>query len=381
MSERAREAGRAPVRAGFVIDTLAPGAGTENQLILLLRHLDRSRVRPSLCCLWENAALARLGLDVPVLTLDVHRIAGRKGARGVARLRRWAKQESDVLVTFFRDSNIVGTLAGRAAGVPVVSSRRNLGYWHNRRELAVLRVLNRMTHRFVANSEAVRDHTAATEGVDPARIEVIYNAIDVERFRPPEDGERRDIREGLGLPVDPFLIGCVANLRPVKGHGSLITAFASVRRRLPDARLVLVGGGSEEMRLRALAHGLGVSRDVVFLGPRHDTADLMRAFDLQVLPSISEGFSNSLLEGLACGLPCAATDVGGNRELLADGTLGRLVPPKDVRRMGDAMVELALRDDLRRELGEASRRHVLLNFAIPVALDRWHRLLESCRRG
>lgn len=368
-----------PLRVGFVIDTLAPGAGTENQLILLLRHLDRSRVRPALCCLWGNTALASLGLEVPVLTLGFHRIAGRQGMRGVARLRRWARDETDMVVTFFRDSNIVGTLGGRWAGVPVISSRRNLGYWHTRRELAVLRILNRMTARFVANSEAVRDHTVGVEGVPADRIEVIYNAIDVERFRPPADDERRGIRERLGLPVEPFLVGCVANLRPVKGHGCLLTAFASVRRRLPDARLVLVGEGSEETRLRALAHGLGISDAVVFLGARRDTAELLRAFDMQALPSVSEGFSNALLEALASGLPCAATDVGGNRELLGDGSLGRLVPVKDVRRMGDAMVELAARPDLRRELGEASRRHVLLNFAIPVSLDRWHRLFESLR--
>jgi glycosyltransferase involved in cell wall biosynthesis len=131
------------------------------------------------------------------------------------------------------------------------------------------------------------------------------------------------------------------------------------------------------MRLRALARGLGVSDAVVFLGARRDTSEIMRALDVLALPSTSEGFSNSLLEGLACALPCVATDVGGNRELLGDGALGRLVPPRDVRRLGDAMVELAGREGLRRELGEASRRHVLLNFGIPVAVDRWHRLLEG----
>jgi len=343
-------ADRRPLRVGFVIDTLAPGAGTENQLILLLRHLDRDRVHPSLCCLWENAALDALELDVPVLNLGFHRIASRRGAAGIRRIRRWARDDVDVVVTFFRDSNIVGTVGGCWAGVPVISSRRNLGYWYTRRELMFLRVLNRMTRRFVASSEAVREHTAAVEGV-------------------------------LGLPTDPFLIGCVANLRPVKGHGLLITGFASVRRRLPEARLVLVGEGAEESRLRSMARGLGVGDAVLFLGARLDTAELLRAFDMQVLPSTSEGFSNALLESLACALPCVATDVGGNRELLGDGALGRLVGGRDVRRMGDAMVELASREDLRRELGEASRRHVLLNFAIPVALDRWHRLFETCRPG
>ena len=245
-----------------------------------------------------------------------------------------------MVVTFFRDANIAGTLAAGLARRPVVSTRRNLGWWHTPREVAVLRVLDRMTARFVANSEAVAERTRAVERLDPRRIEVIPNAVDTGRFRPPEPGEREAARRALGLDGNAPVVGCVGNLRPVKDHRGLLAAWERVRARLPEARLILVGSGPEEGALRELAAPFGES--VRFLGAREDVPALLRAFDLGVLPSMSEGSSNALLEYLASGLPAAATAVGGSPEILAGRGFGRLVPSGDPSALAGALIQAAL---------------------------------------
>lgn len=372
----------APVRAGFAIDSLEPGGGTENQLILLLERLDRVRVAPYLACLRSSPYLDRLARDLPVTVLDVPVFRNARLAGGVRRARAWVRRERlDVVLTFFRDANVVATLGARWAGVPIVSGRRNFGYWHTPGEIRILRFLNRFTRCFVANSEAVREQTVRREGVSRERIVVIPNAVDVERFRPAAPGERETLRAQFGFPATAPLIGCVANLRPVKGHEVVLDAFASVCARVPQARLALVGEGPLEIPLRERARALGVLDRLHFLGLRQDVPDLLRAFDVGVLASHSEGLSNALLEAMASGLPTVATAVGGNSELLQDGALGVLVPASDPAAMAAALAELLTSPDRRRRLGAAARDRVRDANSPERVLEAWHRVIESAARA
>ncbi len=372
-----------PLRVGFVIDTLAPGAGTENQLLLLLRTLDRRRVSPHLCCLWDHPALATLDTGCPVTVLGFHRLASAAGWRGFRAFRRWVKTERlDLVVTFFRDANLVGTLGSRSVGVPVLSNRRNLGrgYWHTPWELAKLRVLNRMTERFLANSEAVRAYTAEAEGVPRDRIERVYNAVDAERFRPRSPEERAGLRRDLGLPAEALLVGCVANLRPIKGVDVLVAAWERVAAELPGARLVLAGEGPDRPALEAAARRAGTLDRIHFLGPCSDPAPVLGALDLAVLPSRGEGFSNALLEYGAAGVPAIATRVGGNPELIRSSDHGRLVPPEDPAALAGAILELGRDPALRSRIGATVRRTALEEFQPGVILEDWVRVLEKTAR-
>ncbi len=372
----------APVRAGFAIDALEPGGGTENQLIFLLERLDRVRVAPHVACLRSSPYLEGLARELPVTVLDVRVDRGAGLVNGVRRARAWVRRERlDVVLTFFRDANIVATLGARWAGVPVVSGRRNLGYWHTPREIRILRFLNRFTREFVANSEAVREQTVRREGVPRERIRVIPNAVDTERFRPASPGERETLRARLGFPASAPLVGCVANLRPVKGHEVLVEAFAAVCARVHEARLALIGEGPIEAPLRERARALGVLDRLHFMGLRQDVPDLLRAFDIVVLASHSEGLSNALLEAMASGLPTVATAVGGNTELLEDGALGMLVPPSYPAAMAAALGELLTSPDRCRRLGAAARDRVCARNSPERVLEAWHRVIESAARA
>lgn len=370
-----------PLRVGFVIDSLIPGSGTENQLILLLRRMDRHRIAPALCCLRDpHASSLDLG-GCPVINLGVERIISLHGLRRLLTFIRWArKSDLEFVVTFFQDANAFGTVGSWLAGIRVISSRRNLGrgYWHTPRQILLLRILNRLTYWHIANSQAVRDYTVEAERVAPRRISVLPNAIDLSAFKPLDDAPREVLRARYGLP-DRFLIACVANLRPVKGIDVLLRAFADSPLMRSRADLLLLGSGPEERRLRRLAAESGIDERVLFMGNRNDVADILRLADVSVLPSRAESLPNAIIEAMASGLPVVASNVGGIAELLDGGRCGVLVPPESESALR-AAIEMLIDDPSRRaELGKSARNRAESAYRMDVVVERWISALEELR--
>jgi glycosyltransferase involved in cell wall biosynthesis len=215
---------------------------------------------------------------------------------------------------------------------------------------------------FVSLSEEVRQELRE-RGVSPDRIFAVPNGVDVEAFRPAAEPERAALARSLGLG-DGMTAVYVGRLIDVKQVDTLVRALA----QLSGVQLVVVGEGPELPNLRALAESTGVSGRVRFEGARGNVADYLRAADVFVLPSQSEGLSNALLEAMACGLACVATPVSGSADLLADGR-GILVPPGDVAGWQSALGRLAADPRARRELGARASEYVRATHSIEVAAD------------
>jgi glycosyltransferase involved in cell wall biosynthesis len=315
-----------PLKIAYVIDALfEPAGGTEGQLLHLVRRLDRSRFAPTVFCL-QDAGKGLPDTKVLGLHLSPNPLTLLKVWSFARRLRR---QDYDIVQTHFRDSNIVGVFAAWLAGVPVIiSTRRGVPYWKSPRDLSVLRWLNGRVTWFIANSRTTRDRFSREEGFDAARVDVIYNGLEARRFRGLSSERRAQLRAELDLEPDDIVIGIVANLRPVKGISDFLEAAGLVAGEFDRARFVLVGQGEDEQDLRELASRLGIGDRVRFAGARSDVPELLQSFDVGVLTSHSESFSNSVLEYLAAGLPVVVTDVGGVREAIEDGREGFIVPPK-----------------------------------------------------
>ena len=324
-----------PLKIAYVIDALfEPAGGTEGQLLHLLRGMDRSRFEPTVFCLEEG--------DPPMpgnVVLDLHLSASPVTLAKIWKFaRRLRKDGFDIVQAHFRDSNIVGVFAAWLAGVPVIiSTRRGVPYWLSPRDMKVLRWLNGRVSWYIANSMTTRDRYAREEGFDPAMVDVIYNGLEAGRFSGLSPEDRARLRTELDLAPDATVVGIVANLRPVKGLADFVDAAALVAEEFPRARFVLVGQGNEESRLRDQAARLGIADRVRFAGARTDVADLLQSFDVGVLTSHSESFSNSVLEYLAAGLPVVVTDVGGVREAVEDGRQGFIVPPKAPDQLADRL--------------------------------------------
>jgi glycosyltransferase involved in cell wall biosynthesis len=252
----------------------------------------------------------------------------------------------------FNDSAIVGPPMAKLGGAKVVVSRRDMGYWYTEGLLGALRVSNRFVDVLVANSEAVRENVVAHEHMPRARTRVVYNGYEIE---PVETLPSID----AALPV----VGIVARLREVKRHVDLIAAFKQVVGHYPCARLHIVGDGELRADLGRLVVEHGLVDAVSFLGESHAVHEQIRRFTVGVLCSESEGFSNALVEYLACGVPAVCTSVGGNPEIVRDGYNGFLVPVGAPDRLAAAIVRAievrSASDEMARNALQSAERYTL----------------------
>jgi glycosyltransferase involved in cell wall biosynthesis len=323
-----------PVRVCFMIDRLGR-AGTETQLLALVRELDRTRVRPSLVLLDGEDDLSRAlePADCPVLRLGVRHLLGVTAAKAARRLRAfWREQRPDVLQTYFLDSTYFGAPLAKLAGIKaVVRVRNNLGYWVTPRH----RVLGRFVRRFVdltlTNTAAGRDALVSREGLPPDRVAVLENGVDTGRFN-------RFMLPDTSKPR--VRVGCVANLRPVKNIDGLMRAAKLLLETHPKLVFEVAGDGEQRAELEKLHAELGLGDRFVLHGSVADVAGFLRRVDVAVLPSHSEGMSNALLEYMAAGRAVVATDVGANAAVLRHKKDGLIVPPGDPAAVAAAVGEL-----------------------------------------
>jgi glycosyltransferase involved in cell wall biosynthesis len=254
-------------------------------------------------------------------------------------------------------------------------SRRSLNTYQRRHRL-LARIERRLHSRMsavVANSRAVLAELVI-EGVAPERLGLIYNGIEPAVFAdlPP----RAEVRRRLGLGSAALVLTTVATLIPYKGHGDLLDALAGVAGELPADWVLLCVGRDDGIgpALRARARALGIDGHVRWLGERHDVPEILHASDVGILPSHEEGFSNAVLEGMAAGLPMVVTRVGGNPEAVVHDVSGLVVPPRDPRAMGAAILGLARDATRRQRMGEAGRHRVTAVFSLAACVDRYARL-------
>lgn len=344
------------LRVCFLIDSItSPTAGSERQLLMLLEGLDRAEFEPRLCVLQGSGWLEREFTACPVRVLGISSFKSLSALGSIIRFSRWLRSEKiDILQVHFRDSSIVGILAALLAPkVAVLAARKNQGYWMRRGDMLLTRILNLGVDMFVANSEDTRRWVMRAEKVPGGKIRVVPNGIDCPEADMDGGEARRSAREALGVAEDAPLVGAVSNLRPVKRVDVFVKAAALVRERMPETVFAVAGEGEERGRIEALARELGLDGSLRLLGRRLDVSALLPAFDVGVLTSDSESFSNSLLEFMAAGLPVVTTDVGGCREALGDSEGGVIVPVGDSREVARAVLML-LGSQRRRQWARAS---------------------------
>jgi L-malate glycosyltransferase len=364
-----------PIRVMHVVLSLSPG-GAERLVIDLSRRL-HPVVPTSICCLDDAGAWADdvradgIPVDVlarqpgfhPGLGLRIADLAGRYEA-GIVHCHQYSPFVYATIAGLRRPSLcIVYTEHGRLTDAPP-----------SRKRAAVNRVLGRRCDVIIAVSRELRGHMLA-EGFSSSRVQVIHNGVEPGAVVTSADAARA--KQALGLPEDAWVVGTIARFDPVKQLDILIDAFAAVARAVPEARLVMVGGGPEGQRLEGLVGERGLTDLVVFTGVRRGARALMPGFDVYVNTSVSEGISLTLLEAMAASRPVVATRVGGTPEVIADGSTGLLVPANDVQSVVEAIISLRQDAAKRMSLGAAARTRVIEHFS----LDRMARDYLAAYRG
>lgn len=358
------------LRIAFLIDSVGNSAGTENQVIALLRSIDRSRFELHLCCLESSPNLAELSAVCHVVVFPLHSVFSPGGLKQCLRLRSYINRNRiDVLHTFMLRSNIAGVLAASWSHCrAIVASRRNLGYALTPGLLQLFRTLNSLTTRLLANSEAARQAAAAIERVDPAKIDVLYNGVHTPAYVRTGSEAETQTRRLFGIPDEAKVVGIVANLRPVKDHDLFLRAAQQIASAVPDAVFLLVGTGPLREELGRLADTLGIGGKVFFTEGRASVASCLHIMSVGCLTSVSEGFSNAILEYMAAGLPVVATDVGGNREAVLDGETGFIVSGREPAAFAQPVIRLLSDESARLEMGHAGSRRCEEMFSMPRAV-------------
>jgi glycosyltransferase involved in cell wall biosynthesis len=224
--------------------------------------------------------------------------------------------------------------------------------------------LSRWKHRqvdcFIAASEAIRQMLLG-DGIPPERTITVHEGIDVDHVAATP---AVNLHEALFLPHGAPIVGNVAALVPHKGQRYLIDAAHLVVQHAPDTRFVILGEGELREHLEKQVHEHHLEKHVLLPGFRTDVLGCIKAFDLFVMSSVTEGLGTSLLDAMAAARPIVATTAGGIPEIVEDGVNGLLVPPRDARALADAILR-ALRDaDLRRRLGDAGFARVNERFTV-----------------
>lgn len=330
------------MQLAFLIDRMwGSNGGTEGQLLMLLRHLDPQRFSVHLICLRDTDWLRQTELPYPVKVLSIGSLTSPSMIKGLWALRTYLRRHRINLVqTYFDDAYIVGALAGALTRVPVISCRRNLGpsFWGKTGYLRIFRYLHRYTSLFLTNSEATKRTIGSTEGIPPEKITVIYNGLDLDRFIRITDAYRSAERSKVGLREEHVLIGMISHLRREKNLELFVRAAAQVYSKFPETRFVIVGEGGYRSRLEQLIAEYNLTPVMCLPGAVDDIVPLLATFDIAVLTSDGESFSNAVIEYLAAGLPAVGTAVGGTVEALKEN--GFLFPPGDLNKLVQVLTYL-----------------------------------------
>lgn len=335
--------------------------GVQQGVLNLFRGLDPKRFRPIACAIENDGAIGR---EIAAGGFEVVVLGRRKKGWGIGIVRDLARLIREREITIVHGSSYHPSLFARVAGLlaraPILVSHEHTVFPRRRPKRCLYsHILGRVTDAHIAVSRAVRDQVVSWYRLEPARVRVIHNGVDVDRFRP--GLPRNDAKRRLGLSPETLTLVTTSRLDPENGHRFLFEAIAPLwrERRL---HLVVVGTGRGEGAIKAAAetHGLGTA--VTFTGLRRDIPEILAAADVYVAPMLQTGLSNAVIEAMAMACPLIATDTAGNLETVTPEEDALIVPQMDVEALQKTVIRLADDPGLRDRLGMKAREAILARF-------------------
>ena len=350
-------------------------AGSGQVVLNIVKNLDRNKFSPAICVLKKGGKkdqeIEELGipfLEAPftVPAKPYHSLFWR--ARRAA--QEFKAHDFDLWHSFHYLDDYTEPIIARLAGTRAWIYTKTQMNWHRRSWYLRTWLASRV---IALNTAMMKEFYSAIFFRRKARH--IPIGIDQNRFHP-QAPRRLQLRQSYALPPQTMVMTCVAHLMPVKGQNILIEALSQV----PEGVLFLAGRPSEERyvnSLHELVQAMGLQNRVQFLGSIDNVPALLAESDIFVFPSFKEGFGVALIEAMACGKACVATDIAGPRDIIEDGRSGMLVPPGNASAMAEALNKLSASPSLREMLGKAARERVMANYTIAKEVRSLESLYEE----
>lgn len=352
------------IKIAHLINYLSP-AGKEVGIIKILNSLDSSLFEGALIVLDE--VFDPLNLDTEkskLISLNKKRGNDIKIAVELARIFREGKY--DIIHTHAWGTLVEGILAAKLAGIPITIHGEHGTFHRSGKRRLVQKIFFNWADYVLSVSNVLADDLSRTLGVKRAKITAILNGVDINKFRP-DAGKRVKYREKHKVDADTVWIGTVGRPAEVKNQHLMIRALPLLRKEGIPARFTIVGDTpmySLRPELEKLAADLDVQHCLEFTGKQSDIAGYLNAFDIFVLPSLSEGCSNVILEAMACGVPVVASRVGGTPELIEHMRSGMLFESNDVRDLANALLQLINNRELATKLSSNALKRIKAEFTL-----------------
>ena len=343
----------------YLCETLGIG-GAEQLLFTTLKYLNRDNFYSIVYCIGKNG---KIGDDIEKIGIRVEALNRKLDLWNIGIIWKlvqiFKREKPDVLHCHLFYANYFGRIATFFVKIPIViitehGTHSNFKkFYHHGIDF----ILSLFTNRIIAVSKAVKEYLCKYTSVSPDKISVIYNTIDFEKFEDAYSTDKPLVRKKLGFADSNILIGSVSNLAPWKGQYFLLQAFAEVVKFFSQAKLCIVGRNNAgfQSQLEAFTKNSGIQDSVYFLGERRDIPQLMRAFDIFVLPSLTEGLGVSLLEAMYMGLPAVASNIEGIPEIIEDNKDGFLVPAGNSHALAERILMLLSDTDKIKSIGSKAR--------------------------
>ncbi|HMS07876.1 MAG TPA: glycosyltransferase family 4 protein [Pyrinomonadaceae bacterium] len=373
-----------------LIETLGSG-GAERLLFTNLQHFDNDLVESKVVTVYSRGDYWKkeiAGLGVDLVSLNCKKYSDIY--RGVQRLRDELLADSpDIIHTHLWTANVIGRIAGRASGIPVVSSIHSPEYESaamvgpNKRKQIAAKQIDKWTMRFcgsrvIAVSKYVRDSVHAQLGIPFDKIEVLYNPVHLDESDAAYD--RGQFYDDCGLPSDSVILLSIGRVSPEKGLIWAVKAMKSVVQQMPHAHLVHIGAQDNAAYLGAVRKEIsdyGISQNVHFLGELKGIGSILSLADVFVFPSLFEGLGIALAEAMSAGVACVASDIKPLDEFVKDGQNGILVPLENTAVLADAILDLLRSPEKRQRIGAAARKTAFEMFKPGPAAERLTEIYQT----
>jgi L-malate glycosyltransferase len=347
--------------------------GAEIYALTIARNLAPTRYTTTLCALDQGGALEpeikRLGIPYSVMNR-------RQGIdlRLIWRLYRlFARARPRIIQTHHFNQLFYSFIGARITGARIVHTEHSLEAYEGRRKMCVaLRLLSVFCRKVVAIGSDSETFMREQVGIPKRKLTVIRAGIDLKAFNESKD----EARAALGLSSKDRVVTIVARLYPEKNHQLLLAAFAQVYEHVADARLLIVGEGTEREAIEEEIKRLRLEERVSVLGVRRDVARILAATDVFALSSMREGLPLVVLEAMAAARPVVATAVGDLPSVINDKESGFIVPPGDARALAATLIELLNDESLALRVGEAARASVQ-TYGLEAMIGRYQDLYEG----
>lgn len=365
----------------MLTDIFGGAGGSERNISQLLAGVDKDKFEPYVACL-TSEKLPEGPREGAVSAIDLNKggIYTIGGLKNLVFLRRLVYEKHiSLIVTYHESSDFYGLALSRICSIPIISTRRDMGFKTEFHHQLAYKLVGRFFDAIITVSDAVKKEVVRRRWFPEERIRTIYNAINTADYRNGRDGVA--LKRRLGIPSESPVVGMVANVREIKGHPYFLRAAFIVHRFNHNAQFLMIGYDMKESAfstagLKRQGEEMGISQNLHFLGGREDVADLISIFDVAVLASLSEGFSNVILEYMASSKPVVATAVGGNPEIVVHGETGLLVPPADADALASAILSILEDKEAASRLGVAGRKRVEERFGLDIMLRNYESLFE-----